>query len=173
MNGDLECYSLCFCSCTHLQQWRYREQYERAKDKFTSILETPEYEAHRRSKKIGDVSFAQTNLKDNWWKTCIDVVAAALFRSSTGWSTTRPRPRATPCLMTLHTSCTWRRSRRSPATWVLVWSVGVRQYAVGCCFWLCAFLCLTAEVQRGLREEQSSDQHGPRGSFDPCRQGGL
>lgn len=36
-------------------QWRYREQYERAKDKFTSILETPEYETHKRSKKITDV----------------------------------------------------------------------------------------------------------------------
>ncbi|XP_049450962.1 nebulin isoform X42 [Epinephelus fuscoguttatus] len=38
-------------------KWRYREQYERAKDKFTSILETPEYEAHRRSKKIGDIIY--------------------------------------------------------------------------------------------------------------------
>lgn len=37
-------------------QWRYREQYEQAKDKFTSILDTPEYEAHKRSKKISDVS---------------------------------------------------------------------------------------------------------------------
>lgn len=40
-----------------LHQWRYREQYERAKDKFTTVLETPEYEAHKRSKKISDVSF--------------------------------------------------------------------------------------------------------------------
>lgn len=48
--------------CLHLlHQWRYREQYEKAKDKFTSVLETPEYEAHKRSKKIGDVSF-KTNL---------------------------------------------------------------------------------------------------------------
>lgn len=39
-----------------LPQWKYREQYERAKDKFTSILDTPEYEAHKRSKKITDVS---------------------------------------------------------------------------------------------------------------------
>ncbi|XP_049905264.1 nebulin isoform X10 [Epinephelus moara] len=38
-------------------KWRYREQYERAKDKFTSVLETPEYEAHRRSKKIGDIIY--------------------------------------------------------------------------------------------------------------------
>lgn len=40
-----------------LNQWKYREQYERAKDKFTSILETPEYETHKRSKKISDVRF--------------------------------------------------------------------------------------------------------------------
>ncbi|CAG5865283.1 unnamed protein product [Menidia menidia] len=38
-------------------KWKYREQYERAKDKFTSVLETPEYEAHKRSKKITDVRF--------------------------------------------------------------------------------------------------------------------
>lgn len=30
-----------------------------------------------------------------------------------------------------------------------------------------------AEVQGGVREEQSPDQHGPRGSRDPCCQGGL
>ncbi|MEQ2185023.1 hypothetical protein GOODEAATRI_013928, partial [Goodea atripinnis] len=45
-------YSLSLCLF-----WKYREQYERAKDKFTSVLETPEYEAHKRSKKITDVSF--------------------------------------------------------------------------------------------------------------------
>uniref|UniRef100_A0A3B3ZNY5 SH3 domain-containing protein n=1 Tax=Periophthalmus magnuspinnatus TaxID=409849 RepID=A0A3B3ZNY5_9GOBI len=38
-------------------KWRYREQYERAKDKFTSVLETPEYESHKRSKKIGDIIY--------------------------------------------------------------------------------------------------------------------
>ncbi|XP_065818621.1 nebulin isoform X8 [Labrus bergylta] len=38
-------------------KWRYREQYERAKDKFTSVLETPEYESHRRSKKISDIIY--------------------------------------------------------------------------------------------------------------------
>nr|XP_046260999.1 nebulin isoform X26 [Scatophagus argus] len=38
-------------------KWRYREQYERAKDKFTSVLETPEYEAHKRSKKISDIIY--------------------------------------------------------------------------------------------------------------------
>ncbi|XP_054644081.1 nebulin isoform X4 [Dunckerocampus dactyliophorus] len=38
-------------------QWRYREQYERAKDKFTSVLETPVYETQKRSKKIGDIVY--------------------------------------------------------------------------------------------------------------------
>ncbi|KAM9710379.1 nebulin isoform 22-T23 [Menidia menidia] len=38
-------------------KWKYREQYERAKDKFTSVLETPEYEAHKRSKKITDIIY--------------------------------------------------------------------------------------------------------------------
>ncbi|XP_059198819.1 nebulin [Centropristis striata] len=44
-------------SSTMTSKWRYREQYERAKDKFTSVLETPEYEAHKRSKKIGDIIY--------------------------------------------------------------------------------------------------------------------
>ncbi|KAJ8012364.1 hypothetical protein DPEC_G00041930 [Dallia pectoralis] len=35
-------------------KWKYREQYERAKDKFTSILETPEHESHKRIKGLGD-----------------------------------------------------------------------------------------------------------------------
>ncbi|KAK7939466.1 hypothetical protein WMY93_002792 [Mugilogobius chulae] len=38
-------------------KWKYREQYERAKDKFTSVLETPEYETHKRTKKIGDIIY--------------------------------------------------------------------------------------------------------------------
>uniref|UniRef100_A0AAV2JZ60 Nebulin n=1 Tax=Knipowitschia caucasica TaxID=637954 RepID=A0AAV2JZ60_KNICA len=38
-------------------KWKYREQYERAKDKFTSVLETPEYESHKRTKKIGDIIY--------------------------------------------------------------------------------------------------------------------
>ncbi|XP_042282881.1 nebulin isoform X11 [Thunnus maccoyii] len=38
-------------------KWRYREQYERAKDKFTSVLDTPEYETHKRSKKISDIIY--------------------------------------------------------------------------------------------------------------------
>ncbi|XP_070771377.1 nebulin [Enoplosus armatus] len=42
---------------TMSSKWRYREQYERAKDKFTSVLETPEYEAHKRSKKISDIIY--------------------------------------------------------------------------------------------------------------------
>uniref|UniRef100_A0A8C7ULJ0 Nebulin n=1 Tax=Oncorhynchus mykiss TaxID=8022 RepID=A0A8C7ULJ0_ONCMY len=37
-----------------VQRWKYREQYELAKNKFTSILETPEHESHKRSKAIGD-----------------------------------------------------------------------------------------------------------------------
>uniref|UniRef100_A0A3Q3FLS3 Nebulette n=1 Tax=Labrus bergylta TaxID=56723 RepID=A0A3Q3FLS3_9LABR len=53
--------------CLHvtiLHQWRYREQYERAKDKFTSVLETPEYESHRRSKKISDSKYKEASKKD-------------------------------------------------------------------------------------------------------------
>ncbi|TMS06966.1 Nebulin [Larimichthys crocea] len=38
-------------------KWRYRQQYERAKDKFTSILDTPEYETHKRKKKISDIIY--------------------------------------------------------------------------------------------------------------------
>ncbi|XP_077436854.1 nebulin isoform X1 [Vanacampus margaritifer] len=38
-------------------KWRYRQQYERAKDKFTSILDTPEYETTQRGKKIGDIVY--------------------------------------------------------------------------------------------------------------------
>ncbi|XP_046903110.1 nebulin isoform X4 [Hypomesus transpacificus] len=38
-------------------EWKYREQYEKAKDKFTSILETPEHESHKRSKKISDIIY--------------------------------------------------------------------------------------------------------------------
>lgn len=34
-------------------------------------------------------------------------------------------------------------------------------------------MLLAAEVQGGVREEQSPDQHGPRGSWDPRCQGGL
>ncbi|XP_060909068.1 nebulin isoform X26 [Labrus mixtus] len=44
-------------STTLGSKWRYRQQYEHAKDKFTSILETPEYESHRRSKKISDIIY--------------------------------------------------------------------------------------------------------------------
>ncbi|KAJ0070036.1 hypothetical protein NL108_000298, partial [Boleophthalmus pectinirostris] len=44
-------------STTLGSKWRYREQYERAKDKFTSVLETPEYETHKRSKKISDIIY--------------------------------------------------------------------------------------------------------------------
>ncbi|XP_075887068.1 nebulin isoform X3 [Nelusetta ayraudi] len=44
-------------STTMGSKWKYREQYERAKDKFTSILDTPEYETHKRSKKISDIVY--------------------------------------------------------------------------------------------------------------------
>uniref|UniRef100_A0A3B3CEF5 Nebulin n=1 Tax=Oryzias melastigma TaxID=30732 RepID=A0A3B3CEF5_ORYME len=45
------------CQSIMGSQWKYREQYERAKDKFTSVLETPMYETHKRSKKISDVIY--------------------------------------------------------------------------------------------------------------------
>ncbi|XP_067372352.1 nebulin isoform X7 [Channa argus] len=38
-------------------KWKYREQYERVKDKFTYVLETPEYETQKRSKKISDIIY--------------------------------------------------------------------------------------------------------------------
>ncbi|KAM9342293.1 nebulin [Pholidichthys leucotaenia] len=44
-------------STTMGSKWKYREQYERAKDKFTSILETPEYETHKRGRKITDIIY--------------------------------------------------------------------------------------------------------------------
>ncbi|XP_074551161.1 nebulin [Halichoeres trimaculatus] len=44
-------------STTMGSKWRYREQYERAKDKFTSVLETPLYEVQKRSKKISDIIY--------------------------------------------------------------------------------------------------------------------
>ncbi|XP_015251982.1 PREDICTED: nebulin isoform X10 [Cyprinodon variegatus] len=45
------------CQSAMGSKWKYREQYERAKDKFTSVLDTPEYEAHKRSKKITDIIY--------------------------------------------------------------------------------------------------------------------
>ncbi|XP_023806845.1 nebulin isoform X25 [Oryzias latipes] len=45
------------CQSSMGSQWKYREQYERAKDKFTSVLETPMYETQKRSKKISDVIY--------------------------------------------------------------------------------------------------------------------
>ncbi|KAM8854787.1 nebulin isoform 9-T9 [Spinachia spinachia] len=48
---------------TMSSKWRYREQYEQAKDKFTSILETPEYESHKRSKKITDIIYKMEHNK--------------------------------------------------------------------------------------------------------------
>ncbi|XP_035994890.1 nebulin isoform X23 [Fundulus heteroclitus] len=51
------------CQSIMGSKWKYREQYERAKDKFTSVLETPEYEAHKRSKKITDVIYKMEHNK--------------------------------------------------------------------------------------------------------------
>lgn len=39
--------------CAH--QWKYKEKYEREKDKYTPVLDTPEREVHKRSKLISDV----------------------------------------------------------------------------------------------------------------------
>lgn len=38
---------------------------------------------------------------------------------------------------------------------------------------VCYVIYYAAEIQRGVWEEQSPDQHGPWGSWDPCCQGGL
>uniref|UniRef100_A0A8C9R1Q6 Nebulin n=1 Tax=Scleropages formosus TaxID=113540 RepID=A0A8C9R1Q6_SCLFO len=37
--------------------WKYKEKYEREKSKFTSLLETPENETHKRNKKITDIIY--------------------------------------------------------------------------------------------------------------------
>lgn len=107
-----------------------------------------------------------------WWLS---------LRSSTRWNTTRTRRRGTPCLMTLHTSSTWRRSKTSPALWVLLSIPAVLLQMHGeskskiQVFMLSSLLVihLAAEIQRGVREEQGPDQHRPWGSWYPCCQGGL
>ncbi|XP_048834953.1 nebulin isoform X40 [Brienomyrus brachyistius] len=38
-------------------QWRYKEKYQRTKDKYTTVLETPEHDMHERSKKISDIIY--------------------------------------------------------------------------------------------------------------------
>ncbi|XP_029112880.1 nebulin isoform X3 [Scleropages formosus] len=38
-------------------KWKYKEKYEREKSKFTSLLETPENETHKRNKKITDIIY--------------------------------------------------------------------------------------------------------------------
>ncbi|XP_030641691.1 nebulin [Chanos chanos] len=38
-------------------KWKYKEQYERAKDKYTSVLDTPEHQVHKRSKQISDIIY--------------------------------------------------------------------------------------------------------------------
>ncbi|XP_028847822.1 nebulin isoform X4 [Denticeps clupeoides] len=38
-------------------KWKYKEQYERAKDKYTAVLDTPEHQVHKRSKQISDIIY--------------------------------------------------------------------------------------------------------------------
>ncbi|XP_076858822.1 nebulin isoform X4 [Brachyhypopomus gauderio] len=38
-------------------KWKYREQYERVKSKFTSVLDTPEHQVHKRRKQISDIIY--------------------------------------------------------------------------------------------------------------------
>ncbi|XP_047671272.1 nebulin isoform X18 [Tachysurus fulvidraco] len=38
-------------------KWKYRSQYERLKSKYTSVLETPEHQVHKRTKQIGDIIY--------------------------------------------------------------------------------------------------------------------
>ncbi|KAK2850034.1 hypothetical protein Q7C36_008817, partial [Tachysurus vachellii] len=38
-------------------KWKYRSQYERLKSKYTSVLETPEHQVHKRRKQIGDIIY--------------------------------------------------------------------------------------------------------------------
>ncbi|XP_056107866.1 nebulin-like isoform X1 [Rhinichthys klamathensis goyatoka] len=38
-------------------KWKYKEQYERAKSKYTSVLETPDYQVAKRSKQISDIIY--------------------------------------------------------------------------------------------------------------------
>ncbi|XP_066542162.1 nebulin [Hoplias malabaricus] len=38
-------------------KWKYKEQYERLKSKFTSVLDTPEHHVHKRSKQISDIIY--------------------------------------------------------------------------------------------------------------------
>ncbi|TRY59272.1 hypothetical protein DNTS_016356 [Danionella cerebrum] len=38
-------------------KWKYKEQYERAKSKYTPVLDTPEYQVAKRSKQISDIIY--------------------------------------------------------------------------------------------------------------------
>nr|XP_021329857.1 nebulin isoform X41 [Danio rerio] len=38
-------------------KWKYKEQYERAKSKYTAVLDTPEYQVAKRSKQISDIIY--------------------------------------------------------------------------------------------------------------------
>ncbi|KAI7808891.1 nebulin-like [Triplophysa rosa] len=44
-------------------KWKYREQYERAKSKFTSVLDTPDYKIAKRSKQISDIIYKMEHNK--------------------------------------------------------------------------------------------------------------
>ncbi|XP_035376008.1 nebulin isoform X18 [Electrophorus electricus] len=38
-------------------KWKYREQYERVKSKYTAVLDTPEHQVHKRRKQISDIIY--------------------------------------------------------------------------------------------------------------------
>ncbi|KAI4876854.1 hypothetical protein NFI96_011088 [Prochilodus magdalenae] len=38
-------------------KWKYREQYERLKSKYTAVLDTPEHQVHKRRKQISDIIY--------------------------------------------------------------------------------------------------------------------
>uniref|UniRef100_A0A8C1JAW6 Nebulin n=1 Tax=Cyprinus carpio TaxID=7962 RepID=A0A8C1JAW6_CYPCA len=44
-------------------KWKYREQYERAKSKYTAVLDTPNYQVAKRSKQISDIIYKMEHNK--------------------------------------------------------------------------------------------------------------
>uniref|UniRef100_A0A672T973 Nebulin n=1 Tax=Sinocyclocheilus grahami TaxID=75366 RepID=A0A672T973_SINGR len=44
-------------------KWKYREQYERAKSKYTAVLDTPDYQVAKRSKQISDIIYKMEHNK--------------------------------------------------------------------------------------------------------------
>ncbi|XP_066543724.1 nebulin isoform X4 [Amia ocellicauda] len=44
-------------------QWKYKAEYEKEKDKFTSVLETPSHQVHKRSKQISDIIYKMEHNK--------------------------------------------------------------------------------------------------------------